>query len=252
MKRWIRSLIMIVCVLCLTACGSTTTTTTTDALEMTEDQIEQYYSAAEQVILAVDEAVRSGSDEQYANDAVLGPAFDSYKTSMQDIGDVVSVEGKDIEFTDSEGTITMLVTGTSHDAEVVIMVESGDSGYEMTSIVTNVTYSFGELIQQAGLNTLLGMGMTFCVLILLAVIISLFGKIITGFTDRKNKIVESKNASEDAKTVQTALHPVEELEELADDTELVAVIAAAIAAYEGQTSTDGFVVRSIRKARKRY
>ena len=34
---------------------------------------------------------------------------------------------------------------------------------------------------------------------------------------------------------------------LADDTELVAVIAAAIAAYEGAISTDGFVVRSIRK-----
>ena len=35
-------------------------------------------------------------------------------------------------------------------------------------------------------------------------------------------------------------------EQLTDDTELVAVIAAAIAAYEG-TSTDGFVVRSIRR-----
>ena len=38
----------------------------------------------------------------------------------------------------------------------------------------------------------------------------------------------------------------EDAQELADDTELVAVIAAAIAAYEG-TSTDGFVVRSIRR-----
>ena len=35
----------------------------------------------------------------------------------------------------------------------------------------------------------------------------------------------------------------------ADDTELVAVIAAAIAASEGAASTDGFVVRSIRKVR---
>ena len=42
--------------------------------------------------------------------------------------------------------------------------------------------------------------------------------------------------------------PVEE--ELADDQELVAVIAAAVAAYEG-TSADGFVVRSIRKSKKR-
>ena len=34
---------------------------------------------------------------------------------------------------------------------------------------------------------------------------------------------------------------------------LVAVvcIAAAVAAYEGQTSTDGFVVRSIKKAKRR-
>ena len=32
---------------------------------------------------------------------------------------------------------------------------------------------------------------------------------------------------------------------------LVAVIAAAIAASEGKTSTDGFVVRSIRKVNRR-
>ena len=38
-----------------------------------------------------------------------------------------------------------------------------------------------------------------------------------------------------------------EKEEQADDTELVAVIAAAIAASQGASSTDGFVVRSIRK-----
>ena len=37
-------------------------------------------------------------------------------------------------------------------------------------------------------------------------------------------------------------------EDLTDDYELVAVIAAAIAASEGAASTDGFVVRSIRRA----
>ena len=39
------------------------------------------------------------------------------------------------------------------------------------------------------------------------------------------------------------------VEEESDDLELVAVIAAAIAASEGAVSTDGFVVRSIRKRR---
>ena len=45
---------------------------------------------------------------------------------------------------------------------------------------------------------------------------------------------------------------VVEAEEM-DDTELVAVISAAIAAYEadnGSASSDGFVVRSIRKVNK--
>ena len=43
----------------------------------------------------------------------------------------------------------------------------------------------------------------------------------------------------------TVAAAVEEAEEM-DDTELVAVIAAAIAAAEG-TTTDGFVVRSIKR-----
>ena len=41
-----------------------------------------------------------------------------------------------------------------------------------------------------------------------------------------------------------------EKEELSDDLELVAVISAAIAAYEGSSSTEGFVVRSIKKQKK--
>ena len=43
---------------------------------------------------------------------------------------------------------------------------------------------------------------------------------------------------------------ITESENLADDLELVAVIAAAIAASQGAVSTDGFVVRSIRKVRR--
>ena len=41
------------------------------------------------------------------------------------------------------------------------------------------------------------------------------------------------------------------VENVTDDGELIAVIAAAIAASEGKTSTDGFVVRSIRKVNRR-
>ena len=57
-----------------------------------------------------------------------------------------------------------------------------------------------------------------------------------------------KSAKEaEAVVVEEATQSVSaKAEDVTDDTELVAVIAAAIAEYEG-TGTDGFVVRSIRR-----
>ena len=45
--------------------------------------------------------------------------------------------------------------------------------------------------------------------------------------------------------------PVVEEEEYVDDTELISVIAAAIAASEGKTSANGLVVRSIKRVPNR-
>ena len=59
---------------------------------------------------------------------------------------------------------------------------------------------------------------------------------------------EAKDVNETA--VDNTIAQIIEKEELSDDLELVAVIAAAIAASEGAASTDGFVVRSIRKVRR--
>ena len=104
---------------------------------------------------------------------------------------------------------------------------------------TRTTLMAGKLAD-AGINTLLGMGTAFAVLILISLIISLFPMI--------GKIGKKQPAPAPAKT---AAPEVVEEEDLSDDEELVAVIAAAIAAYEGSTSAsgDGFVVRSIRKRR---
>ena len=68
-----------------------------------------------------------------------------------------------------------------------------------------------------------------------------------GNTTNSGKKEETKIESID----NTIAQIVEKEEDVTDDLELVAVIAAAIAASEGQTSTDGFVVRSIRKVNRR-
>ena len=104
-----------------------------------------------------------------------------------------------------------------------------------------VKYTTAEILEKAGLNTVLGMGTVFVVLIFLAFLISLI-KYIPPFVEKFTK--------KSPQPVQTATPVVaetaEEDTEYVDDLELVAVITAAIAAQTG-TSTDGFVVRSIRR-----
>jgi sodium pump decarboxylase gamma subunit len=97
---------------------------------------------------------------------------------------------------------------------------------------------------RAALNTLIGMGTVFVVLILISLIISLFGYIpqIQAKFTKKNETVEAP------KPAPVVAAPVVEEEELSDDSELVAVIAAAIAAYEGSAAVEGFQVRSIKRA----
>ena len=81
-------------------------------------------------------------------------------------------------------------------------------------------------------------------MIFISFIIALLPKV-TGLVEGKNK----KNTAPAAAPKAAAPAPVvaAEPEELVDDLELVAVISAAIAAYTG-SSSDGFVVRSIKRS----
>ena len=152
------------------------------------------------------------------------------------------MSGGSVAFDGDEVAITINVLGSSHNADVEIVLDNALATY--IGITTNVHYSTGEIMAKAGMNTLIGMGTVFAVLILISLIISCF-TLISKF--------EKKQKKEEPAAAAAAAPVVEQIaakEELSDDTELVAVIAAAIAAYEGAASTDGFVVRSIRKSNK--
>ena len=247
MKKWlITTLLVIACVFGLAACGSSNSSPSDSELELTEEQRQQWFDSASQFILSMNEALQTGQAEAQRDDPVYGPAFSSWENALTDIGEVQNIEGKSCSFTKKEGTVTVTVKGSRHDADVVFTMEGTDQGYMVTGITTNVEYTMKEKIQQAGMNTLLGMGTTFAILILLALVIALFGKVVG---DASNRTSRKTVVQETAAPV--AAIPEEDTEELVDDTELVAVIAAAIAAFEGAQSVDGFVVRSIRKARRK-
>ncbi len=110
--------------------------------------------------------------------------------------------------------------------------------------------SLGERMMTALLNTVMGILIVFIVLLLIAWIISLFKYI--------NKFEANQAAKKAAQTpmpaVPVPVPTVEEEEDLSDDLELVAVVTAAIHAYEEaegiEVPADGLVIRSIRKVRK--
>ena len=167
-------------------------------------------------------------------------------SSKETLADDISV--KDLTYyIDREGALMVDATieGTGENSHTAILEYSLDKKGVPTLISVNVNHTTGEKLTSAGLNTLLGMGMAFTVLIIISLVISVF-PLINKLTEKKPET--AKKITETA--MDNATSQIAEKEELSGDAELVAVIAAAIAAYEGSASTDGFVVRSIRKVSK--
>lgn len=104
-----------------------------------------------------------------------------------------------------------------------------------------------NIVLDALSNTLLGMGTVFAVLIIIIFVIIAMTKVVSVIegAKKKNTVAPAAPAPAPAPVQETVVE-----EEEVDDLELVAVITAAIAATMG-TSTDGFVVRSIKRAPKR-
>ena len=148
-------------------------------------------------------------------------------------------------FKDDQYTVTVPLKFEKADANFVYVFDSQGTP---TSMSVDVQYGMGKTLQRAGLNTLMGIGTVFVMLILLSLLISLF-RFIPNPEAKKAAEAKAAKTAKEAEAAAIAAAPAQAEENLADDGELVAVIAAAIAAAEG-TTTDGFVVRSIRKVKR--
>lgn len=237
MKKWLLILGMITCMTGLTACGQKEEETPL----MTAQEAETEGRAAVAVLHQfVTQNVQDQAPTQLVADAVAG-----WEAALEDMGNYESVESVTSEFDETDGVINVRVKGSVRDAVVELVYDNG----ELISVTTNVEYSLGEKMENAALNTVIGMGTVFAVLILISLIIGCFGiipKLQAAFA--KKPAVQTAQAVDN--TIAQIIEKEEQTEE--DDCELVAVIAAAIAASEGAASTDGFVVRSIRRIGSRW
>lgn len=228
-KLWL-VLCMVTCILGMTACDS-----------KKEIEISPEYAGLQPAMESLQSAiVGMSAGELQANNPALAEAWASID---EDLGAYVGT----IDFTVDEGhgTITAVLTSEFEDRDIIMTYVFNESAQTEEFVFEKVLH-MGEILQKAGLNTILGMGTVFSVLIFISILISCF-KYIPKLQEKFSKKKEDAVIAE--KAVERVVEQITQKEEnLADDLELVAVISAAIAAAEG-TSPEGFVVRTIRRSK---
>ena len=271
-KRLLALVCMITCIFGLTACGSEEALTTfeqkkVDNAELMakqaiipiltdylcdEDTFAQILPDTELSELTMEE-IAHVCEQTFGIEvdgyAVL-TAVESFDTALDTIGGIVEIGDATAKIDDDQIVVEVEVKGEKKNAKAEIIF-SNDMFMRLESASLNPVSTTGELMGKAALNTLIGLGTVFVVLILISLIISLFGFIpkLQAASAKRKERKKAEKATGEKTGIDNAVAQItaqEEVADAADDLELAAVIAAAIAAYEGSASTDGFVVRSIR------
>lgn len=116
----------------------------------------------------------------------------------------------------------------------------------------------GEVLIKALMNTLMGMGTVFVVLIFISLLISLFKFVPALERKLTNRSKGKKKADSPAEKRPAPKRPVltpaelqEEEEELQGDELIAVIMAAIVASTGGAVSADQLRIRSVRKVKRR-
>ena len=228
------------------------TTTSADSLETyaggkfsladAKTLVQNYVSLVQQ-LSAMSDSERAYVEENYSSQPQTVDT-EKYGAFVSAKDDVKVVENKDEDGTDAVD-VTVTLAFEKKDYILTLHVDCFDTiGASVDTVTIKAKgegeESLGEKMANAAGNTLMGMGTVFLVLIFISLLISCF-KFIPQIMD---KFTKKPSVEEKPEVVEETSETVTANEE--NDSELIAVIAAAIAASE-QTSTDSFVVRSIRR-----
>ena len=263
MKQRIRriwlALCMAVCLFALAGCSAAA-----DTAETIDPQIEMAMQSGSQQYLDLFNQMDDASVEQALatsvknKDTVMENALKSWDSIKDDLGAFVSSETAVVTKGD-DGYIARMNTVYEKRAMEFTLIADEDLS-KVETISFSPVYTTGEKMAKAGMNTLMGMGVVFAVLIFISWLISMF-KYISVFEAKmkakKNAAAAAPAAPAPAAAPAPTAAPAPAAAPAAaetptDATELVSVITAAIAAYEGKETVDnGLVVRSIKRVSNR-
>lgn len=229
MKEKLKGLLRACMIACfafaLTACANSTADQQTvdqskidSAGQIAENMFNQFVALPDEEI---DELI---ADSEADQDTVLTAGLNSWKSSKEDLGALVSVD--DVETTvDKKGAFTSTVTATFEQRKCEFVVGLDRRQQEYTELTFTPEYTVAENLEEAAGNLVVGMGTVFAVLIFIAWIISLFKYINKFGGNEKKKPAPAPKAA-----------PVVKVDPAVDDQTLL-VIMAAISAYESGDTT---------------
>ncbi len=270
-KRIALALCMMACFFVLTACASANS-----EVEMLDPQMAAYISQlSEQLTIGVaaigPEDTETAAYLQKQGETGLSGAVESWQNSYGDTGAFVRVVSSEAGISEEYYTGTVMAQCEKRLVEFKFLFTSSDGQQidAIDSVSVNPDYTFGERMVKAAMNTAMGIGTVFCVLVFISLIIYCFRFINPALDRLKNGKKEEAPvvaaAPAPAPAVAPAPAPAAPVAPVVEDEgELQAVIAAAIAAYEADTqapaapayvSSDPLVVRPIshgRRTKKRY
>ena len=171
----------------------------------------------------------------------------NWYSNMDSCGEFKGVKSYTADMTDQILTMDLkadYALAEKNDSEITV-VFTYDLARNVTLLTWDVKDSFSANVGKAGMNTLIGLGTVFVVLLFLTFIISQIHWIPDLLAGKKKEEKASAPAEASPAPAPAAVEEVIPADET-DDLELIAVISAAIAASE-QAPADGFVVRSIRR-----
>lgn len=248
MKKILLVLTMALCLLGLTACGEKKSKESLFDEETCKQNAEGIVT---QVLQTMDDEAMQKYIDMSTDDLntlmntsgmpMTGKAFrsvlEAWQSAKKEGGEFQSFGKWESSVSGEEFHLTTTATYEKRKAEFTVIF---DKNSKISTMGIDMKYSMGEILKKAAMNTLLGMGTVFVVLILISFIISCFGLI------GKAQGKKAKSAPVEPVVAPTVTEAAGAAEDVSDDLELAAVIAAAVAASSG-ASTDSFVVRSIKK-----
>lgn len=195
--------------------------------------------------------------QEYIDRGVItGEALLEQYTGWQEIKGQIGEfkEAGDIQVEEAGDTVVVTQAGIYENGSVnfTVTFDKAMAEQDAASAVVSIDAKLpdgnagGASMAKAGMNTLMGMGIVFLALIFISLVISLLKYVPALFEKMKKNETEPEALSADSVSA-----PMVE-ENVTDDTELVAVITAAIMALwaeEGHGDGSGFTVRSIRRRR---